>query len=277
MSEPIRLYTFALSHFCEKARWALDRAGAEYREVILMPGFHRRRMQALGGCGQVPVLKFGERVVEGSAAILDFADALDGASASAARAPFRASAVPPLLPADPALRAEAREWEAFLDRELGETLRRVLYFHLLGHPELLVRAWSLGAPPWAPLVYRLVRRRAVRLLQRALDIDATTAGRDEQRLLAAFERVSEHLATRRFLVGDAFSRADLTLAALSAPLLRPSEHPWRLPDALERVPAVAELARRLRDTGAGRHATASYARRGDGSPLARRLGSVISV
>jgi glutathione S-transferase len=244
MSETIRLYTFTLSHFCEKARWALDRAGADYREVILMPGFHRGRMKALGGCGQVPVLTSGARVVEGSGAILDFADSLGG--------------VPP---SDPALRAEALEWEGYLDREVGETLRRVLYFHLFEQPRLLVRAWSLGAPFWAPPVYTLLRPRAVRALKRYLHIDAANVQRDEQRLLAAFARVSDHLATHPFLVGDAFSRADLTLAALSSPLLRPSEHPWRLPDAQERIPAVGELARQLRATGAGRHVAQSYARR----------------
>lgn len=256
MSETIRLYTFTLSHFCEKARWALDRSGASYREIILMPGFHRARMKALGGCGQVPLLTCGERVVEGSGAILDFADALGAPAGSP-------SGVPALTPGDPALRAEALEWEGYLDREVGETVRRVLYFQLMDHPGLLVRAWSLGAPYWAPLVYWLVRPRAVRVLKRSLDIDASTAQRDEQRLIAAFERVSERLRSRRFLLGDAFSRADLTLAALSGPLLRPSEHPWRLPDALEKLPVAGELARRLRDTPAGRHVAAAYARRRD--------------
>jgi glutathione S-transferase len=251
MSETFRLYTFTLSHFCEKARWALDRAGVAYREMILMPGFHRGRMKAMGGCGQVPLLTSGARIVEGSGAIIDFADSLGRA--------------PALSPGDPALRAEAIEWEEYLDREVGETLRRVLYFHLFSHPKLLVRAWSLGAPFWAPPVYWLLRRRGVQTLERYLEIDAATVARDEQRLLAAFERVTEHLITRQFLVGGAFSRADLTLAALSAPLLRPSGHPWRLPDALEMIPVIGELARRLRDTRAGQHVAASYSMRRDGS------------
>jgi glutathione S-transferase len=254
MSDAIRLYTFTLSHFCEKARWALDRTGSSYREVILLPGFHRPRMKKLGGCGQVPLLTTGARVVDGSSAIFDFADSLGGA--------------PPLTPGEPALRAEALEWEGYLDREVGETLRRVLYFHLFGHPRLLVHAWTLGAPFWASPVYWLVWRRAVRVIARYFDIDAATARRDELRLLAAFDRVSEHLAARRFIVGDAFSRADLALAALSAPLLRPSEHPWRLPEALEQLPVVGELARRLRDTGAGQQVAASYARRRDGCDAA---------
>jgi glutathione S-transferase len=263
MDETFRLYTFTLSHFCEKARWALDRAGVAYREMILMPGFHRGRMKALGGRGQVPMLTSDDRVVEGSGAIIDFADSL--------------GSVPALSPGDPALRAEALEWEGYLDREVGETLRRVLYFHLFDHPALLVRTWSLGAPFWAPSVYWLLRHRAVRAVKRYLEIDAATVARDEQRLLAAFERASDRLATRPFLVGDGFSRADLTLAALSAPLLRPSGHPWRLPEAQETIPVIGELARRLRDTRAGQHVAASYSKRRDGSAMACGLPSVISV
>lgn len=246
MGETIRLYTLALSHFCEKARWALDRAGADYQEVILLPGFHAGKLRANGGGGLVPLLTAGARVVDGSGAIIDFADTLGGA--------------PPLTPSDPALRAEALEWEAYLDREVGETARRFLYFQLFERPRLIVRGWTLGAPSWAPPLYRLIRPRAVSIIRRRFGIDAATVQRDEQRLVAAFERVSERLATRRFLVGDAFSRADLTLAALSAPLWSPREHPWPLPELAE-LPAVAALARALGATRAGQHVAASYAAR----------------
>jgi glutathione S-transferase len=126
-------------------------------------------------------------------------------------------------------------------------------------------------------VYRLLRPRAVRAVKRHLEIDAATVVRDEQRLLAAFERASERLGTRQFLVGDAFSRADLGLAALSAPLLRPSGHPWRLPEAQEMIPVIGELARRLRDTRAGRHVAASYSKRRDASASGLGLHSVLSV
>jgi len=263
MSETIRLYTLAMSHFCEKARWALDRTGVEYREVILMPGFHRKPMKALGGCGQVPVLRAGARVIEGSGAILDFADSLGGA--------------PPLSPSDPALRAEALEWESYLDREVGETVRRVLYYRLFGHPRLLIRAWTRGLSFWAPPLYWLMRARAVRVVSRSLDIDGASVARDEQRLQEAFERVSQHLAERRFLVGDSFSRADLTLAALSSPLLRPVEHPWPLPEFRSEIPAVDELVRRLSATRAGEHAVASYARRRPDTAIGRSLRSVLTV
>ena len=35
-----RLYTFRISHFSEKARWALDLQGLPYEESTLLPGPH---------------------------------------------------------------------------------------------------------------------------------------------------------------------------------------------------------------------------------------------
>ena len=37
----LELYTFNLSHFSEKARWALDYEGISYEERILLPGPHQ--------------------------------------------------------------------------------------------------------------------------------------------------------------------------------------------------------------------------------------------
>src|SRR5215210_3065100 len=38
---PLRLVTLPISHYCEKARWALERAGIAYREERHVQGVHR--------------------------------------------------------------------------------------------------------------------------------------------------------------------------------------------------------------------------------------------
>jgi glutathione S-transferase len=169
------------------------------------------------------------------------------------------------------------EWEHFLDRDVGETLRRVLYFHVLKRPAPLVSAWSRGGPFWAPALYWLTLPWVVPSLKRYLDLDADTVRGEERRLLAALERLDERLTARPFLAGEAFSRADLTLAALCSPLLRPSEHPWPAPAELERAPRVAELAQRLRLSVTGQRIAAAYARRRGDPALGRSLGPVVSV
>jgi glutathione S-transferase len=59
------------------------------------------------------------------------------------------------------------------------------------------------------------------LMSQRMDIHAESAARSMERLLAAFDRLDDTLASRRFLVGDRFSRADLTACALLAPLCAP--------------------------------------------------------
>src|SRR3984957_12165422 len=71
------LVTIPFSHFCEKARWALDYARAPYDEEGHVPGLHRRAVaRACGKAGSVPVLVLdGEGVLDDSGLIVRWADA----------------------------------------------------------------------------------------------------------------------------------------------------------------------------------------------------------
>ncbi len=76
-----------------------------------------------------------------------------------------------------------------------------------------------------------------------------------ERVHGVFKDVDERLNDgRRFLVGERFTAADLTFAALAAPVLFPAGYRAAYP-ALDDVPAAmrAEVLR-LRDTDAGRFA-----------------------
>ena len=107
-----RLYTFGISHFAEKARWALDYKGIDYEEARLVPGAYLPVVKRIAPRTMVPVLRDGEHVVQGSSAIIDYLDA---------HIPER-----PLTPLDASERERARELETWLDRELGS--RCVAYF-----------------------------------------------------------------------------------------------------------------------------------------------------
>jgi glutaredoxin len=52
----LRLVTIPISHYCEKARWALERAGLEYREERHVQGVHQLAARRAGGGITVPVL-----------------------------------------------------------------------------------------------------------------------------------------------------------------------------------------------------------------------------
>jgi len=52
----IKLYQFCCSHFCEKARWALEYKRLAYRPVNLVPGLHLRPVRKLAPKSCVPLL-----------------------------------------------------------------------------------------------------------------------------------------------------------------------------------------------------------------------------
>ena len=71
------LITIPLSHYCEKARWALDRVALSYREEPHAPLLHRLATQR-NEAGTVPVLVHGSSRFIDSTAILVHADAVCG-------------------------------------------------------------------------------------------------------------------------------------------------------------------------------------------------------
>jgi glutathione S-transferase len=69
-----RLLTIPISHFCEKARWSLERAGLDYTEEHHVQGVHRIVSRRAGGGGTLPVLVAEEGVFAESEDILRYAD-----------------------------------------------------------------------------------------------------------------------------------------------------------------------------------------------------------
>ena len=206
----IRLYTFTISHFAEKARWSLDYKGIPYQEKRLVPGSHIPIVKRIAPSTFVPVLQDAGRIVQGSSAIIDYVD--------------EHSPEPPLTPADPSERQRSLELERWLDFELGERVRRVFYFHALNHRDLVIRLFTQGGPWWGRLICRVGFPMIANRIRQMYEITPENVPLDMDRVTAAYERLDTLLENCRYLVGDRFSRADLTLAALAAPTWRPPEH-----------------------------------------------------
>lgn len=211
----MELLQIPISHFCEKARWALDYKAVAYRRVNLLPGPHARAVRKLAPESSVPVLVDGERVIQGSGAIIDYLEI---------QVPG-----PALTPAASTLATEAREWELYFDQEIGVHLRRFAYHHLLGDSAMFRDLLAQHAPRGFA-VYRLALPWVRKAMRRAMRIDADGAERSRRRLETALIRLDEEVSRRPFLVGGAFSRADLAAAALLAPLCRVEGFGIRWPD-----------------------------------------------
>lgn len=239
------LVTIPLSHYCEKARWALDRVGLAYAEEPHAPLFHRLATRR-DDRGTVPVLVHDGRRYADSTAILEHADATQGGDL--------------LYPRDAALGHEVRALEETFDTKLGPHSRRWAYAELLGRPEVLGELWSRGVPLHEALLLPLITPLARRLVRAAYNVTADGAQRSLQQVQAVFQQVDRQLSDeRRFLVGGRFSAADLTFASLAAPALYPPGYRAVHPPLEAMSAATRAEVERLRDTAAGRFALRLFA------------------
>ncbi|MEO7091968.1 MAG: glutathione S-transferase family protein [Polyangiales bacterium] len=213
----VRLITIPFSHYCEKARWALDRCNVTYEEDGHLPLFHYLANRRAGASRTVPVVVDGDRLITDSTDIVAWADA---------RKPGT------LIPTGDK-RAEALAFEDELDHKLGPATRRWAYFHLMPRKDL-DHVITRGVPSWQVIALKAVRPIAVGLLKRGLKIDAAGVERSRKKIEDVFADVAARLADgRRYLMGERFTVADLTFASLASPVLLPREHPFGLPQPEE--------------------------------------------
>lgn len=239
-----RLVTIPVSHFCEKARWALDRAQIPYLEEGHAPMLHWRATLPFH-TRTVPVLVTRGAVLRSSNEIVRWADArcLEGQH---------------LYPNDPGERREVEELEAHFDAKLGPATRRWAYSYVLNDRARSLDILGVAIPPRERAVLLKTFPAIAAAMKRGMGIDAAGAARSLERMRAIFSEVTARLSDgRRFLLGDRFSAADLTFVALSLPALAPPQYPWMPPwDTLPS--AMRAEMQAFRDTPAGRFALRTY-------------------
>ncbi|WP_175848108.1 glutathione S-transferase family protein [Burkholderia arboris] len=251
---PAVLITMPHSHYSEKARWALDRLAQPYREQPHAPLLHRLATLPNGGSSVPLLLHRGARFTD-STDILVHIDLLQGGDC--------------LYPRDTALRQEVEALETQFDEVLGPHARRWAYAQLLPERRLLLHVMSRGVPRFEAAVLPVILPGVVRLIRTALRITPDSAARSIERVRGIFTEIDGRLDDgRRFLVGERFTAADLTFAALAAPVLFPAGYRAAYP-ALDAVPpAMRDEVLRLRDTAAGQFALRLYAEERDRVPAA---------
>jgi glutathione S-transferase len=238
------LWQFRFSHFNEKARWALDWKAIPHVRRSLVPGLHIPRVMWLTGQKAVPVLVVDGRPIPDSTRIIEVLEA---------RQPD-----PPLYPHDAAQRRRALELEEHFDTELGPHIRRAVFHALLPDPDLAVEVLTMGFGPGTQRVYRLLFPAISAAMRMDMGIDGPRATQSWEKVVAALDRIEAELQPSGYLVGDAFSVADLTAAALLSPLVRPAEFPYRIPGPIPT--AAASFRASVANRPAYRWAEAMYRR-----------------
>ena len=243
-----RLITIPISHYCEKARWGLERAGIEYDEERHMQGFHPFYTRRAGGRFTTPVMVLpGGRVLRQSRHILQWTDT---------QLPEEHRLYPPEL----ATRVHAVE--RWLDTTLGPDGRAWMYSFMLYQKDLAGRYGTEGASDFEVRAFKRLFE-AVRPMIRAR-VSLNGASTDIAHVYDVFDEVAARLeAGDGYIVGDRFTAADLTFTALSAAVLIPDRYGVKLPPVELLPDDMRAHVETLREHPAGRHAARMIAEHRD--------------
>jgi glutathione S-transferase len=210
VTEPV-LYHIEVSHYNEKARWALDYKGVPHRRKAPMPMAHLvwALVMTRGQSKTFPILKLNGDTIHDSTQIIERLE--------------REYPEPPLYPSDPGERRRALELEEFFDEELAPHIRRAAFALATRDPETF--AW-IAAPHAGKVMhagFKGATAVAGPVTRMRYGINDESAAVGKEKTTAAFERLESEIGPGGYLVGDRFTVADLTAAALFFPLVRPPE------------------------------------------------------
>jgi glutathione S-transferase len=229
-SAPV-LWQIRVSHYSEKVRWALAYKGVE----------HERRGPPAGG--HMLVALWLTRGRHKTLPILELDGEAIGDSSAIIGALERRWPEPALYPSDPADRRRALDLEEYFDEELGPQIRLLAWHEACLDREYLERAIGPDVP--APLRrFGFARSATARYASAFVGLrygvkPEEAAAKARAGVIAALDRLEAELDGRDHLVGDSFTVADLTAAALFYPLVLPPEGPQlgEPPPAYERFRA----------------------------------------
>ncbi len=242
---PTILWHIELSHYNEKARWALDYKGIPHERRTPLPGMHRLAALGLtrGSHQRLPILELDGRRIADSTAII------------AALEAYRPE--PALYPDDPAELDRALALEDAFDEELGPNVRRFVWHHTLDDRDATVDALMTQASPGKRRFMRAVVPLARPAVKHDYTVNAAAAEEAAAVIRGFADRIEAELQPSGYLVGDRFSVADLAGAAMMTPLIAPPERPYA-PAVMSRP--ILELREELEARPGGAWVTEMYAR-----------------
>lgn len=241
----IILWHIELSHYNEKARWALDYKEIPYTLRTPLPGLHGFAALAItrGKQRRLPVLDLDGRRIGDSTAII------------AALEDYRPD--PPLYPSDREERIRALNLEDYFDEELGPRLRRYVWQYTLDDTSATVESLMASASPVRKRVMAKIVPLMRPVVRKDFDVNEAAAAEALAGIRAAMDRLESELQPSGYLVGDSFTVADLTACAMFTPLLAPPQRPYA---PAKVAPQVMELREELAARPGGKWIEEMYAR-----------------
>lgn len=241
MRGPACLVTLPVSHFCEKARWALTFFGIDFQEDAHAPPFHRGASKG----NSVPILldETGSLVV-GSDAIVEWAKNRATKNIGAAKIP-----------------AASDEWLKDMDL-LGVRVRQWAYFYILQDwPLALDQLAPVGSVPASERWWLSWSMWALApLMKMGMEISESSAAEALRFVESVFEKVEKELEKSAFLSGSEFGCRDINFCSLAAPIVLPPQMPLygALFDRLDDDSTIKVMIRRFRSRPGGKFVLKCY-------------------
>lgn len=251
----MQLVTIPFSHYNERARWALQHFGVHAHERRYLPIFHMlgvwkattpsdRAQDKASSPYSTPVLVPDEGpAVPDSGAIVRWAENAyaDGTNA--------------LYPA--AHRDAIEAFEQELHDGLGRDTRLIAYWFILNDAATFSAVVRANVGPVQRAAFSVLAPLAKAGLRKRMNVTEPSFEKARTRTRARLEDLGSRFGDRRYLFGDSFTAADLTLASLLSPVLHPL--PGYGAPIPPLTPAFEALASEFRATAMGKHSQRMYA------------------
>jgi len=247
----LRLITIRVSHYNEKVRWAFDLLEEDetspyyYTEDTHPPGFQAfESIRASHGKGSVTPMVIGP-----------------GESYHQDQVWMKSDSIvrefcPHLYPND-----EVKIMEDDFNNRLGSAVRTFAYNQLLTDqyfPGLVKMATGPECAAIENVLFPYTKNMIRSALRKSLQIDENSVALSKSTIEEIFATATRTLEKQEYLVGNQFTAADLTFAALSSPLSRPPELKiFQCPDN-DLPHDILSLSEKLRNTKAGQHTLKMY-------------------
>ncbi|KAG7373586.1 glutathione S-transferase [Nitzschia inconspicua] len=251
----LRLITIRVSHYNEKARWALDLLEDDdstdspyyYTEDCHPAGFQAFESirASKGHASATPMVIDGEtdQVYIKSDSILRHY-------------------CPNLLYPTP-YKSDIEQFEDDLGDRLGPAVRTYAYGYLLTKeyfPALVPMNTGPECSVIENFLFPYMRTMIGPTLQKSLQINDASVQLSKDTIQSVFGDVEKRLKNgkQQYLFGDTFTAADLTFAALASPLLRPPELQAFQAPLSQLPPDMIDFVKTLQSSPAGQHALRMY-------------------
>jgi len=139
----------------------------------------------------------------------------------------------PLTPTDADERQACLKIEHDMDENLGENIRQILYYRLLAYPDFIQYCFTHPMPQLRQFIFKLFYPVLRYKIYQTYVISPAKVAQAKHKFDIAMAELEKQLKQKPYLIGEQFTRADLSVASMLSLLVMPPEHPfpWKeIPD-----------------------------------------------